>query len=255
MVETAGTKLQRARQLRHLSIEDVSRATKIRPRQIADLEADEYSNFANLAYAKSFLVAYGKHLHIDTRPYMEAFADASTFGLDDYQYLSDKPLGMYRVTRRATRQSRKTRRQRVMLTVTAVGLVAIGLFLRLAYISYERLGDLDKIASRHEAQQHPGPAAENNPATPPADDAAVPGGSVELPALVPTAPVAERTPGPTVPLPGDGSAVRELLSVQTVPKSAYDEPAPVGRRPVAVVHAEDPQPQQVVNNQPSLPVN
>ena len=57
MVETAGTKLRRARTMRHLSIEDAARATKIRPQQIADLERDDYSNFANLAYARGFLVA------------------------------------------------------------------------------------------------------------------------------------------------------------------------------------------------------
>lgn len=257
MVETAGTKLQRARQLRHLSVDDVSRATKIRPHQIADLEADDYSNFANLAYAKSFLVAYGKFLHVDTRPYMEAFADASTFGTDDYQYLSDEPIGVYRVTRRATRQSRKTRRRRIMLGVTAAGVVAIGIFCRLAYISYERLGDFDKVVARREAREHPdAPGAGKATAT--ADAAApdaVPPGSIELPAL---AAVETVPPGPTVPLPGDGSAIRGLLSAQTAPKPpAFADVAAAVRRPAAVViHAEEPpQPQQVVNNGPIPPVN
>ncbi len=152
MVETAGTKLRRARQLRQLSIEDASRATKIRVRQLADLEADEYSNFANLAYARSFLVAYGKYLHVDTRPYMEAFADASTFGLDDYQYLSEEPLGMYRSTRRTVR--RKPKRQQIVAACAVAGLMAVLLFGRVVYNTYERLGDVEKIAARREARAH-----------------------------------------------------------------------------------------------------
>ena len=104
MAETAGTKLRRARQTRQMSLEDAARATKIRANQLADLEADEYSNFANLAYARSYLVNYGKFLRLDMRPHVAGFSDASTFGLDDYQYLSAKPVGVYRVPyRRSTR--------------------------------------------------------------------------------------------------------------------------------------------------------
>ena len=107
MVETAGTKLRRARTQRQLSLADAARATKIRIGQLSDLENDDYSNFANLAYARGFLVSYGKYLHLDVSPYMDAFADANTFGLDDYQYLSDVPVAEYRARTRPWRKRRQ----------------------------------------------------------------------------------------------------------------------------------------------------
>ena len=54
MVESVGRKLQQARLAQKLEIEDVAERTKIRPDRIIDLEADEYSHFPNLTYAKSF---------------------------------------------------------------------------------------------------------------------------------------------------------------------------------------------------------
>ena len=258
MVETAGIKLRRARQLRQLSIEDASRATKIRVHQIADLEGDEYSNFANLAYAKSFLIAYGKYLHIDTRPYMDAFADASTFGVDDYQYLSETPVGVYRSTRRMPR-SRVSRRKQLMAAGATIGVLTILLFGRLAYTTVQRLGDLDTLVARREARAHPGApdapateaALENVPAVVPAASPSTP---VELPALV-AAPLPDPVPGdataassPPVPVPGDGAAVRELLGVPAAQRSAYSPPLPL-------IRGDEPQPQKIVNNAPRPTVN
>ena len=292
MVETAGTKLKRARQLRQLSIEDASRATKIRARQIADLEGDEYSNFANLAYARSFLVAYGKYLHVDTRPYMEAFADASTFGLDDYQYLREEPLGMYRSTRRTVR--RKPKRRQIVAACMTAGLMAILLFGRIVYNTYERLGpDVEKIAARREARAHgvngkagavtmdqapadDGATAQPSPAGPvavPVSATPVPDGHlpvadgarlaaaaaehalVELPALtVPPAQTLSPATVASVPLPGDGTAVREMMSTPLARKPVYDQTGPATHH-APVFRVDEPQPQKVVNNDPGRPVN
>ena len=297
MVETAGTKLKRARQLRQLSIEDASRATKIRSRQLADLEADEYSNFANLAYARSFLVAYGKYLHVDTRPYMEAFADASTFGMDDYQYLSEEPLGMYRSTRRTVR--RKPKRQQIVAACALAGLMAVLVFGRVVYNTYERLGDVEKIAARREARAHGAngkagavtmdqqtpsddatapPTKPAEPATVPVSATPVPDGRliatdgarlasapntaaerapVELPALT-VSPAQAQAPATVaaVPLPGDGTAVREMMAAPLAHKPVYDQTASATHRaPVFHIDEPPPQPQKVVNNDLGRPVN
>ena len=47
--------------------------TKIRPSRLAEIEADDFSNFPSLAYAKGFLLIYGKFLDVDVSPYLEAF--------------------------------------------------------------------------------------------------------------------------------------------------------------------------------------
>ena len=220
-------------------------------RQIADLEGDEYSNFANLAYARSFLIAYGKYLHVDTRPYMDAFSDASTFGLDDYQYLSETPLGVYRSTRRMPRTRKPRRRQLVAAGMTA-GLLAILLFGRLVYNTYERLGDVEKFAALREARAHGG-TGDQTPAAPVAA-LPTPEAPVELPALTPSLPASvAAVPAPSVPLPGDGAAVRELLATPLVRKPAYDQASMVHSAPM--FHPDEPSPQKVVNNDPGRPLN
>ena len=268
MVDTAGTKLKRARKLRKLSLEDASRATKIRVSQLTDLEGDEYSNFANLAYAKSFLIAYAKYLHVDTRPYLDAFADAGTFGLDDYQYLSATPVGIYRVPQR--RQTRiKPKRQQFVLAAMLLGFLTIGGVIWFAAGVYARLGgDLDKLAARQEARERAATEAVNQstaatapaqapavivpvaaPAPAPVDNVATPVPSVApmdetertvaaALASVETTTVPPAT-HPALPVAGDGSAVRQVLQ-------------PLAKRPVVALragHLDGSEPQKVVNNQ------
>jgi cytoskeletal protein RodZ len=88
MVESVGSKLQRARLGKKLDIEEVAERTKIRPERIVDLEADEYSHFPNLAYAKSFLAKYAGFLGVDIREELETFQISRSISIGDYQYLS-----------------------------------------------------------------------------------------------------------------------------------------------------------------------
>ncbi len=274
MVDTAGTKLRRARKLRQISLEDAARATKIRVNQLADLESDDYSNFANLAYAKSFLVGYGKYLHVDVRPYLDAFSDASTFGLDDYQYLSETPVGSYRAPTRQ-QMRRKPQRRQFVYSAMALGFLTIFSVVWLLAAKVQQLGDLDKLAAHLEAREHGSTHAETEAVNqPPAAAAPAQAPAVIVPVSEPApAPANAATPIPSVvpmdetvrtvtaalaatdlsaptagnpvlPLPGDSNAVREMLQ-------------PMPRRPVAALTASHPvdsahqdvsQPQKVVNN-------
>ncbi len=218
MIETAARKLPTARSKRKLTLDDASRATKIRSRQLADLERDEYSNFPNLAYAKGFLISYGKYLDVDVRPYLDAFEDSNTFGLDNYQYLSEVPLGVYRATRRPTR--RKTGRGHYIVLAGLLGSLALAFIGWQLYIGYERLGDLDKLADHQDALEH-GPQPAPAPATGPSDAAGA--AAAPVPAVGDPAPPFISFPGaewdgpvrngpPTLPLPDDGGAIRQLLA-------------------------------------------
>lgn len=276
MVDTAGTKLQRARKLRKLSLEDASRATKIRVHQLAELESDDFSNFANRAYARSFLVGYGKYLHVDVRPYLDEFADASTFGLDDYQYLSDTPVGIYRAPARQ-RVRRKPQRRQFVLTALALGFLAIAGFVWMTVVTLRRLPDWDKLAAREEAReratQHPATEAANQPPA-----AALPGGRppaslvpaaepVSAPAdTAPAAPAlpvdeAARTPAailasadptllpanaPAEPLTADDNALRQL----TPPLAKHPVATLAAGHLVDAVHRDVPQAQKVANDHP-----
>jgi cytoskeletal protein RodZ len=92
MLESAGRKLQQARIARKLGIEDVAEKTKIRPDRIIDLEADEYSNFPNLTYAKSFLAKYARFLGVDIQEDLDKFQVSQGISMGDYQYLRSLPV-------------------------------------------------------------------------------------------------------------------------------------------------------------------
>ena len=72
-MEPLGKKLQQARLAKKISLEEASRVTKIRAARIQEIEAEDFSNFSSLAYAKGFLLIYGKFLDVDVTPYLDAF--------------------------------------------------------------------------------------------------------------------------------------------------------------------------------------
>jgi cytoskeleton protein RodZ len=91
-IEGLGKKFQEARLARNLTIDEAARMTKIRPARLAEIEADDFSQFPSLAYAKGFLLIYGKFLDVDVTPYLDAFEDSERVTVDGYSYLQeDRP--------------------------------------------------------------------------------------------------------------------------------------------------------------------
>src|SRR4051794_30767455 len=90
-MEGLGKKLQEARFARNLTLEEAGRMTKIRPGRLQEIENEDFSEFASLAYAKGFLLIYGKFLDVDVSPYLEAFETSETLTTDGYSYLQDAP--------------------------------------------------------------------------------------------------------------------------------------------------------------------
>ena len=88
-IEGLGKKFQEARRARNLTLDEAARMTKIRPARLAEIEADDFSQFPSLAYAKGFLLIYGKFLDIDVTPYLEAFEDSEHVTVDGYSYLQE----------------------------------------------------------------------------------------------------------------------------------------------------------------------
>ena len=90
-MEGLGEKFQKARIARNLTLEDAGRMTKIRPAKLAEIEAEVFSAFPSLAYAKGFILIYGKFLNVDVTPYLEAFETPDQMTVDGYSYLQDNP--------------------------------------------------------------------------------------------------------------------------------------------------------------------
>jgi cytoskeletal protein RodZ len=90
-IEGLGRKFQEARKARNLSLEEAARLTRIRQSRLAEIEADDFSNFPSLAYAKGFLQIYGKFLEVDVSPYLDFFETSGHLTVDGYSYLQDAP--------------------------------------------------------------------------------------------------------------------------------------------------------------------
>jgi cytoskeletal protein RodZ len=90
-MEGLGKKLQEARIARNLTLDEAARMTKIRPGRLQEIENEDFSEFASLAYAKGFLLIYGKFLDVDVSPYLEAFETSESVTVDGYSYLQDNP--------------------------------------------------------------------------------------------------------------------------------------------------------------------
>ena len=90
-MEGLGEKFTKAREARNLTLDEAARMTKIRPAKLAEIEAEDFSQFPSLAYAKGFILIYGKFLHVDVSPYMEAFETSEHVTVEGYSYLQDNP--------------------------------------------------------------------------------------------------------------------------------------------------------------------
>src|SRR5881628_203769 len=103
-IEGLGKKFQEARRVRNLTLDEAARMTKIRPARLAEIEADDFSQFPSLAYAKGFLLIYGKFLDVDVTPYLDAFEDSERVTVDGYSYLQEnqptKPVSAPAIPRR-----------------------------------------------------------------------------------------------------------------------------------------------------------
>src|ERR1700694_3575973 len=91
-MEGLGKKLRDARLARGLTLDEAGRMTKIRPGRLQEIENEDFSEFSSLAYAKGFLLIYGKFLDVDVSLYLEAFETSESVTVDGYAYLQDNPV-------------------------------------------------------------------------------------------------------------------------------------------------------------------
>ena len=72
-MESIGETLREARHNKRASLEDASRATKIKFEILEQLEADEFDRLAAPAYTKGFLKLYAEYLGLDGQSIVEAY--------------------------------------------------------------------------------------------------------------------------------------------------------------------------------------
>ncbi|MBA3961771.1 MAG: helix-turn-helix domain-containing protein [Chthoniobacterales bacterium] len=134
-MEALGPKLKQARLSRKITLEEASRITKIRPSRIAEIEQEDFSSFPSLAYAKGFLLIYGKFLDVDVTPYLDAFEISDRVTVDGYSYLQDNgPAAPPPLVRRQPRKS-----PAFVPFLIAVAVLVIGIYLIRLMLNVQRI--------------------------------------------------------------------------------------------------------------------
>jgi cytoskeletal protein RodZ len=219
-IEGLGRKFQEARKARNLSLEEAARLTRIRQSRLAEIEADDFSNFPSLAYAKGFLQIYGKFLEVDVSPYLDAFETSGHLTVDGYSYLQDAPAPK---APRGHRSPRRTENARPSLVPFLIGIAIL-----VAGFSFLRF-----ISKLNQIAPHPTEAAASATPSPSAATIVAPRAlPVESPARVAaTAPPAKTTPTIAVPA---ATPVPTAIAVETPALPAPRAVEPEVRRAVPV---------------------
>jgi cytoskeletal protein RodZ len=172
--------------------------TKIRPARLAEIEADDFSQFPSLAYAKGFLLIYGKFLDVDVAPYLDAFEDSERVTVDGYSYLQEnspqKPVSAPVIRRRRPTTTSQERISPMPLIfgvlVLVIGFSVMKLILnvqRLAPGKGESAAQVSPSASPAPSPKAGQPAmAEKSPATVASAPTVAPSSSV-APTVIPKA--------------------------------------------------------------------
>jgi cytoskeleton protein RodZ len=166
-IEGLGKKFQEARRARDLTLDEAARMTKIRPARLAEIEAEDFSQFPSLAYAKGFLLIYGKFLDVDVTPYLDAFEDSERVTIDGYSYLQDnsppKPVTAP-VVRRPRRPRHSDRWNRSSSDrVSPMPLIFGILVLVIGFSAMKLILNLRRIAPRGAEAAQVSPSARPNP--------------------------------------------------------------------------------------------
>src|SRR6266478_7664877 len=143
-IEGLGKKFQEARRARNLTLDEAARMTKIRPARLAEIEADDFSQFPSLAYAKGFLLIYGKFLDVDVTPYLDVFETSREVTVDGYSYLQNQPAPKRRRVRTTRapvvrRQQTSGDRRSPFPILIAVGVIVVGFILMRLIMNIQRI--------------------------------------------------------------------------------------------------------------------
>ncbi|HEX4641219.1 MAG TPA: helix-turn-helix domain-containing protein [Chthoniobacterales bacterium] len=241
-MEGLGKKLQEARLARGLTLDEAGRMTKIRPAQLQEIENEDFSQFASLAYAKGFLLIYGKFLDVDVSPYLEAFETSETLTTDGYSYLQDapepEPIRPAKVRRRSAPVSSGGGRSSFMPLIIGILVLVIGFTVMRWLLQMQRL--------------KPRP-------TPPPGSTPVATATVSDKIIAPHAQPVESTTPPTTATTPEAAATATATAAPTNTPAAI--PAPSSAEPevrrAEPVHPEDaasiPSPTPTVKRTPRPP--
>jgi len=194
MNKSAGTLLREARLRKDLTLDDASRSTKIRREQLICLENDDFSRFANMAYAKGFLLIYARYLGVDVSAHASSITTGNPVGTSDYDYLN-APAEFYEPAKPAPRKIKLNYRM-VLSTVAVAGCM---LWLWQFSIKLALIGSPERFENKHKVEDI---AAPQTTAPLPAAAPSPTGTPAPTPASIPSTPsiasILEFSPSPSI---------------------------------------------------------
>ena len=221
-----GKQLQKARTDRGLSIEQAAAGVRIRSTFLRSLEASDLTKFPNAAYAKSFLLMYGRYLGVDVKSVAVQIDTTTQMKVEGYQYLTNRAAGQPKTKPDpeltfSAAPDPKSSGSWLPLIVLA-GTLVLALIPFFVWQNMNRLSDGKQPAPAKSAPQ-PGPAA------------VVPVTSAPTPAPAPVVPVE------TVPEPEASVPPRPKIISMPEPAGAVPGEIPRARpiSPVARISATD----------------
>jgi|ERR1700693_5619841 len=250
-IEGLGKKFQDARIARGLTLDEAARLTKIRPSRLAEIEADDFSQFPSLAYAKGFLLIYGKFLDVDVTPYLDAFETSQQITVDGYSYLQDQPAPKPRRVRptrppAASRMPRSRDRSSPFPLLIAIGVIVVGFVAMRLILNIQRISPHQMVGvPQPTSSEAPSPQAAPPQAQVPPQQSAPPQAPVKTPVatIAPVVQAPTRAPSPIAQAPS-----RAPAPVAQAPTRAPSQ------APVAMVEATKKPAPPVATVAPSIPI-
>jgi len=237
-----GERLQREREMRGITLEQMSEATKITTRCLRALEEEEFDRLPGGIFNKGFVRAYARHLGIDEDQAIADFVAAS--GGEKEQPLPDPPVARSVVLGQHAEGNVNWRSLGVLgLVLAALAAVAWkvgpaawhGVYGELTARLSSASAATEKAAEA--ASPTPKPAPVSKPNTPAPQGAPAPQSTA--PAPVPAAQTAAEVHA-APPQPPASQRVEEAAAQPPPPAPAAEKPAPPKPEPVAVAAKTPP---------------
>ena len=212
IMPTFGENLRRERELRGVSLAEISDATKISVRSLAALEADEFDKLPGGIFTRSFLRAYAKYIGLDEEVVMAEF-----------QLVAPKTdqADLARMNQQRPPRSAKSSHGRL------IGLLAAMLLVLIGYGVYRYSHHLPILKS----VSHPAATAQpNTPAAPPAATTA-PAETTPAATVQPGVDAAGTTPAAAQPAPSsDSPLVLQIAATERSWVAVDSDGKPVSQR-------------------------
>jgi cytoskeletal protein RodZ len=241
-IEGLGKKFQEARHARNLTLDEAARMTKIRPQRLAEIESDDFSQFPSLAYAKGFLLIYGKFLDVDVTPYLDAFEDSESVTVDGYSYLQEseraKPVSAPAVRRRPAPTGGNNRVSPMPL-IFGILVLVVGFFGMKFLLNLQRLAP-GRGASTAQVSPTPSPIATASAQRPPREVASAPSVAPTVPPVTTLGPPETRKALPVTAAAPSEPEVRRALPVShedvtKPPEAPNSSPAESGEQNLVAI--------------------